>query len=231
VARPFRHCVNRRAFQRALADQPIMRAVLADLAVEVEACTAMAFRFVAALDREAEDEAERLLGRIGAPIAKYWNCKRAPAVVAEALECHGGNGFIEDHLMARLYREAPLNGIWEGSGNVICLDVLRSMQREPGCIPAYLDEVRQARGADSRLDAFTDRLEAMLAEAVQPEGRARRLVEMMALAMQGSLLVRHAPHAVADAFCASRLSGAWTGAFGTLPDGTDEAAIVERARL
>ncbi|MDQ4061238.1 MAG: acyl-CoA dehydrogenase family protein, partial [Pseudomonadota bacterium] len=140
------HCVNRRAFQRALADQPIMRAVLADLAVEVEACTAMAFRFVAALDRETEDEAERRLARIGAPIAKYWNCKRAPAVVAEALECHGGNGFIEDHLMARLYREAPLNGIWEGSGNVICLDVLRSMQRDLGCIPAYLDEVRQARG-------------------------------------------------------------------------------------
>jgi putative acyl-CoA dehydrogenase len=129
VAQAAHHVAHRRAFQRALIDQPIMANVIGDLALEAEAAAWLAFRFVAALDREAGSEAERLLGRIGAPIAKYWICKRAPAIVAEALEGHGGNGFIEDHLMARLYREAPLNGIWEGTGNVICLDVLRSMQR------------------------------------------------------------------------------------------------------
>ena len=145
------HVAHRRAFQRALINQPIMTNVIADMALEVEAATWLAFRFVAALDRESQSEGERLLTRIGAPIAKYWNCKRAPAIAVEAVECHGGNGFIEDHLMARLYREAPLNGIWEGTGNVICLDVLRSMTREPDCIPALFDELKTAVGVSSRL--------------------------------------------------------------------------------
>ncbi len=147
----------------------------------------------------------------------------------EALECHGGNGFIEDHLMARLYREAPLNGIWEGTGNVICLDVLRSMQREPGCVPALLDELRAAKGADRRYDAFVDALDGELADLSRQEGQARRLVERLALDASASLLIRHAPHAVANAFVDSRLAGAWAGHFGALPPGVDAAAIARRA--
>ena len=140
------HASHRRAFQRALIDQPIMQNVLADLAIEAEAAAWLAFRLFAAVDRQEASESERLLARIGAPIAKYWLAKRAPAVVVEALECHGGNGFIEENPMARLYREAPLNSIWEGSGNVICLDVLRSLEREPGSLVALLDELRDRQG-------------------------------------------------------------------------------------
>ena len=135
----------------------------------------------------AGDRAEALLSRICTPVAKYWACKRAPQFVVEALECHGGNGFIADHLMERLYREAPLNGIWEGTGNVICLDVLRSMQREPDTVAAFLDEIRAARGADARLDAFTDEVEHRLANLNDFEPVARRVVEMMAFALQGKL--------------------------------------------
>ena len=229
VAQAAHHVAHRRAFQRALIDQPIMANVVADLALEVEAATWLAFRFVAALDREGGSESERLLGRIGAPIAKYWVCKRAPAVVAEALECHGGNGFIEDHLMARLYREAPLNGIWEGTGNVICLDVLRSMTREPGTVPALLDELHAAKGADRRYDAFVAAIDTELADLARHEGQARRLVGRLALAVSASLLIRHAPPEVADAFVASRLAGGWAGHFGDLPLGIDTGAIARRA--
>jgi putative acyl-CoA dehydrogenase len=229
VAQAAHHVAHRRAFQRALIDQPLMANVVADLALEVEAATWLAFRFVAALDREGGSESERLLGRIGAPIAKYWVCKRAPAVVAEALECHGGNGFIEDHLMARLYREAPLNGIWEGTGNVICLDVLRSMAREPGTVPALLDELHAAKGADRRYDAFVAAIDTELANLARHEGQARRLVERLALAVSASLLIRHAPQEVADAFVTSRLAGGWAGHFGDLPLGIDTGAIARRA--
>jgi putative acyl-CoA dehydrogenase len=149
--------------------------------------------------------------------------------VVEALECHGGNGFIEDHLMARLYREAPLNGIWEGTGNVICLDVLRSMQRFPDCVPALLDELRLTRGGDRRYDAALDTLESDLAGGLaRHEGQARRLVERIALLMSASLLIRHAPANVADAFIATRLGG-WSGHFGDLPPGPDTGAIARRA--
>jgi putative acyl-CoA dehydrogenase len=229
VAQAAHHVAHRRAFQRALIDQPIMQNVVADLALEAEAAAWLSFRCVAALDREGASEAERLLGRIGAPVAKYWICKRAPAVVVEALECHGGNGFIEDHLMARLYREAPLNGIWEGTGNVICLDVLRSMQREPGCVPALLDELRLSKGADARYDAFLDDLEGELLDLARHEGQARRLVERMALALSASLLIRHAPNAVADAFVTTRLAGNWSGHFGNLPLGLATDEIARRA--
>src|SRR6516164_4554470 len=146
-----------------------MTNVIADLEVEVEAAAWIAFRFAHALDRAAESESERLFGRIGAPIAKYWICKRATPVVVEALECHGGNGFIEDHLMARLYREAPLNGIWEGAGTVVCLDVLRSIQRFPACVPALLDELRAAKGADPRYDAFLAELEKNISDILRSE--------------------------------------------------------------
>jgi putative acyl-CoA dehydrogenase len=223
------HAAHRRAFQRALIDQPIMANVIADMALEVEAATWLAFRCVAALDREGRSEAERLLGRVGAPIAKYWICKRAPALAAEAVECHGGNGFIEDHLLARLYREAPLNGIWEGTGNVICLDVLRSMTREPDCIPALFEELDQAKGADRSYDTSVASLQDELAELRKHEGQARRMVERLALVMSASLLLRHAPPEVADAFIATRLRGGWAGHFGDLPLGVDAARIARRA--
>jgi putative acyl-CoA dehydrogenase len=223
------HAAHRRAFQRALIDQPIMTNVIADMALEVEAATWLAFRFIAALDREQTSESERLLARIGAPIAKYWNCKRAPAIVVEAVECHGGNGFIEDHLMARLYREAPLNGIWEGTGNVICLDVLRSMTREPDCIAALFAELRTAAGADRTFDACVTSLENDLSDLRKHEGQARRLVERLALLISASLLLRHAPQEVADAFVATRLNGGWAGQFGDLPLGLDYGRLARRA--
>jgi putative acyl-CoA dehydrogenase len=208
-----------------------MRNVVADLAVESEGLMWMSLRLAAALDRSAVNRAESLLSRICTPVAKYWACKRAPAFVAEALECHGGNGFIADHLMERLYREAPLNGIWEGTGNVICLDVLRSMQREPETVGVFLDELAQARGGNARLDAYTADLGRRLADPGGLEPVARRIVEMMAFALQGSLLVRYSSVAVADAFCATRLDGDWGQAFGTMPSGLDTAAIVDRSRI
>ena len=208
-----------------------MRNVVADLAVESEALLWMSMRLARALDRSDADRTENLLSRICTPIAKYWASKRAPAFIAEALECHGGNGFIADHLMERLYREAPLNGIWEGTGNVICLDVLRAMQREPETIGVFLDEVRLARGGNATLDAYAGNLAARLTDPAGLEPVARRIVEMMAFALQASLLVRHAPPAVADAFCATRLDGDWGQAFGTMPRGLDTQTIVDRARV
>ena len=231
LSQAIHHTSNRRAFQRNLVDLPIMRSVVADLAVESEAMLWLSLRLAAALDRSAADPAEALLSRIATPVAKYWACKRAPAFVAEALECHGGNGFIADHLMERLYREAPLNGIWEGTGSVICLDVLRSMTREPATVEVFLAELRQARGGNAALDSYADGLADQLADPTGLEPVARRVVEMMAVALQGSLLVRYATPAVADAFCASRLGGDWGHAFGTLPRGLDTEAIVDRARV
>jgi putative acyl-CoA dehydrogenase len=171
LSQALHHTTHRRAFQRSLVDLPIMRNVVADLAVESEAMLWLSMRPAAALDAgERGDRSELLLSRIATPVAKYWACKRAPQFVAEALECHGGNGFIADHLMERLYREAPLNGIWEGTGNVICLDVLRTMQREPETLDVFLDEVRAARGSDKRLDAYVDDLAQRLADpaALEP---------------------------------------------------------------
>jgi putative acyl-CoA dehydrogenase len=231
VSQAIHHTTNRRAFQRSLIDLPIMRNVVADLAIEAEAMMWMSMRLAAAFDREHSDRAESLLSRVCTPVAKYWACKRAPQFVVEALECHGGNGFIGDHLMERLYREAPLNGIWEGTGNVICLDVLRSMRREPDTVATFLDEVRKAKGADARLDAFTDKIERRMTKLSELEPVARRVVEVMAFALQGSLLVRHSTSAVADAFCATRLDGDWGRAFGTMPMGLDTQAIVDRARI
>jgi putative acyl-CoA dehydrogenase len=225
------HTTNRRAFQRSLIDLPIMRNVVTDLAIESEALMWMSMRLAAALDREHVDRSEGLLSRICTPVAKYWACKRAPQFVAEALECHGGNGFIADHFMERLYREAPLNGIWEGTGNVICLDVLRAMQREPETVSVFLGEVRKARGADSRLDAFTEEVERRLSKLNEFEQIARRVVETMAFALQGSLLVRYSTPAVADAFCATRLDGDWGRAFGTMQSGLDTQAIIDRSRI
>jgi putative acyl-CoA dehydrogenase len=229
VAQAAHHAAHRSAFQRRLIDQPIMQNVLADLALEADAAAWLAFRLFAAIDRQESSESERLLARIGAPIAKYWVAKRTPAVVVEALECIGGNGFIEEHPLARHHREAPLNSVWEGSGNVICLDVLRSLEREPGTLPALLQELRSAQGADRRYDAALVSLEADLPELTRHEGQARRLVERLALTLQAGLLLRHAPAAVADAFIATRLGGSWSGHFGDLPVSIDAGALSRRA--
>jgi putative acyl-CoA dehydrogenase len=229
VAQATHHAAHRRAFGRRLAEQPLMQNVLADLCIESEAATALVMRLARAYDAP-EDSAEAAFRRIATAVAKYWLCKRAPVHVVEALECLGGNGYVEESVLPRLYREAPLNSIWEGSGNVICLDVLRAMARQAGSVEALLDEVHQAVGADRRLDACGVALAADLHMLGDIEPQARRLVEGLALALQGSLLVRHAPAAVADAFCASRLAGDRGLAFGTLSSGVDCRAIIERAQ-
>src|SRR5712691_6848706 len=225
------HAINRRAFQRVLAEQPLMKNVLADLALEAEAAAVLTLRLARAFDESEKDESQRLLSRIGTPVAKYWICKRTPVFVAEALECLGGNGFVEESIMPRLYREAPLNGIWEGTGNVICLDVVRAMVREPKAVPAFMAQIEDARGADRRLDAFVEALTRELADRNDVERRARRVTEMMALAFQGALLVQYSPPSVADAFCASRLAGDWGRAFGTLPQGLAYDEIIKRTGL
>ena len=223
------HTANRSAFQKRLIQQPLMRNVLADLAVEAEAALALALRVARAMDEAAHDEGAAALARIGTAVGKYWNCKRAPAHIFEAMECHGGPGYIEDSIMPRLYREAPVNSIWEGSGNVMCLDVLRAMQREEVAIPAFLAELEAARGTNAAFDAATDMVKQEISDPKDLEVRARGVTELMAVTLQGALLVRHAPAAVADAFCASRLGDCWTGAYGTLPSGVDFDAILERA--
>jgi putative acyl-CoA dehydrogenase len=229
VAQAIHHATYRRAFGRTLVDQPLMRNVLADLAVESEAATALALRLARAWDRQ-DDEREIAFRRIVTPATKYWLCKRAPAAVAEALEVLGGNGYVEESVLPRLYREAPLNSIWEGSGNVMCLDVLRALARQPASLDSVRAELAAAAGTDRRLDEFVAALLSDLASPADAELQGRRLVERLALALQGSLLVRHAPPPVADAFCASRLAGNRGGAFGTLPAAVDFAAIIDRAR-
>jgi putative acyl-CoA dehydrogenase len=230
LAQAIHHAKYRSAFGGPLADKPAMRNVLADLAVESEAATVLAMRLAGAVDRAVRgDEREQAFRRLAIAVGKYWVCKRQPAVVGEALECLGGNGYVEESGMPRLYRDAPLNSIWEGSGNVQALDVLRALRREPGSLDAFLAEVAEAAGADRRLDEAVTGLKEHLTERDDPEGQARRVVERMALVLQGSLLVRHAPAAVADAFCASRLAGDWGYAFGTLPRGLDAAGIMRRA--
>lgn len=205
-----------------------MQNVLADLCLESEAATITAMRLARAYDDAPASEQERLFKRLATAVSKYWVCKRGPVHAGEALECLGGNGYVEASGMPRLYREMPLNSIWEGSGNVICLDVLRALARSPQTLEAFLAEVGEAEGADARLDAYVTRLRQELSDLQDVEVRARRLVEAMALALQGSLLVRHSEPEVADAFCASRLAADGGRAFGTLPAGTDLDAIVSR---
>ena len=218
------HCAHRSAFGRRLVEQPLMRGVLADLALESEAATVLMMRLARAYDRREQEAPFR---RIATAVAKFWVCKRAAPFVAEALECLGGNGYVEESGLPRIYREAPLNSIWEGSGNVICLDVLRALGKEPAARDALLDELRLARGADKRLDAALDDAEAQLAKP--EESGARSMVESLATALQASLLVRHAPEQIADGYCATRLSGDHGYTFGTLPKGLDLDAILGRA--
>jgi putative acyl-CoA dehydrogenase len=222
------HVRHRSVFGARLVDQPLMRNVLADLALESEAATTLTLRLAGAADRAVRGDAgEAAFRRIATAVGKYWVTKRGPAFTAEALECLGGNGYVEESGMPRHYREAPLLSIWEGSGNVNALDVLRALSREPGTAEVLFGELALAQGADARLDSAVTRLKGLLSTGSQ--AGARRLVELMALALQGSLLVRHAPPAVADAFCATRLGGDWGHAFGTLPDATDVDAILERS--
>jgi putative acyl-CoA dehydrogenase len=228
TAQAIHHARHRSAFGKLLAEQPLMRNVLADLAVESELATISALRCARAFDESMPGTSSEHFRRLATPVLKYWLCKRAPAHAAEALECLGGNGYAEESGMPRLYRESPLNSIWEGSGNVQCLDVLRAMVNGPEPIEAFFAELEEAAGADPRLDAATRKLRDELADPTEIEARARLVVERMALALQGSLAVRFADPAVADAFCASRLGGDWGRAFGTLPAGTDFAAIIER---
>lgn len=231
VAQATHYAANRSAFGKTLIDQPLMTNVLADLCLESEAATAGVMRLARAYDEAAAgDEGAALLQRLATPVLKYWICKRAPWQAVEALECLGGNGYIEESGMPRLFRESPLMSIWEGSGNVQCLDALRAMVKSPASFDAFFDEVAEAAGADARLDAHVDRLRDSIANSPETlEVRARRVVEDMALALQGSLLVRHGDPAVADAFCASRLGGDWGEAFGTLPAGLDYGAIIQRS--
>jgi putative acyl-CoA dehydrogenase len=231
VAQAVHHCAHREAFGGRLIDKPLMVNVLADLALESEAATTLGLRLAAACDAaDAGDDKERALLRLAVPAAKYWVTKRCTPLVAEALECLGGNGYVEESGMPRLLREAPLNSLWEGSGNVQALDVLRAMTREPAALNAFLEELGRSRGADHRLDAAVKDLLTDLADLDGAEARARRLAERMALVLQGSLLVRYAPPQVADAFCASRLGGDHGAAFGTLPGTLDLGAVVRRAR-
>jgi putative acyl-CoA dehydrogenase len=229
LAQAAHHAAHRSAFGRRLAEQPLMQNVLADLALETEAATALALRLARAFDEAAADPVARAFARVATAVAKYWVCKRAEAVIGEAMECLGGSGYVEESILPRLYREAPVNAIWEGSGNVICLDVLRAFGREPECVPAFVEELRAARGGDRRLDAFAGALADRLTRADADEAGARRLVEAMALALEASLLVRSAPAEVADAFCASRLGPETGRGFGTLPPGLALVPILERA--
>jgi putative acyl-CoA dehydrogenase len=228
VAQATWHAAHRSAFGQRLADQPLMVNVLADLAIESEAATAVALRLARAYDEAPGDPGADAFKRLATAVAKYHVCKRAPGHAFEALECLGGNGYVEASGMPRLYREAPLASIWEGSGNVMALDVLRALARSPEAFDAFFAEIDEAAGADPRLDSFAaaTRAEFGNLEAIEP--RARRVVERMALCLQGSLLVRHAPPAVADAFCAARLAGDAGLHYGTLPPGVDTAAIVAR---
>jgi putative acyl-CoA dehydrogenase len=228
VAQAIHHAHYRVAFQKKLVDQPLMTNVLADLAVEAEAALALTFRLARAYDETGE--AAQAFRRAVTPAAKFWICKRAPSLALEAMEVLGGNGYVEECVMPRIYRETPVNSIWEGSGNVMCLDVLRAIGREPQAAEIVLDEVREAAAADRCLAAFATALSERLSKrAAADESQARALARDLVLALQGALLVRHAPPAVADAFCAARLGQERSGAFGLLPPGVDAHAIVERA--
>jgi putative acyl-CoA dehydrogenase len=229
VALALNHTRQRSAFGKPLIEQPLMRNVLADLALESEAATALAIRLARSFDRQ-DDAHERLMARLLTPVAKFWICKRGSHLAQEAMECLGGNGYVEEGgqgVMARIYREMPLNSIWEGAGNIMAIDLLRALRK--GDAAAALErELAPARGAHAALDRLVAALPARV-EAMATEVEARRLAQDVALAVQAALLVQTAPEAVHAAFAASRLGGDWGYAFGTLGAGVDAGAIIERA--
>jgi putative acyl-CoA dehydrogenase len=225
------HTQSRRGFGALLADQPIMTNVLADLVIDSEASTLMAFRVARATDAMETNQDERHLARVATPLAKFWNCKRAPAFVVEALECHGGNGFIEENPMARLYREAPLNAIWEGTANMMATDVLRALRREPQTMDAFLAEVGGLRDANREASRWLDRLGGELTRSRNDDGNARRLCNMMAYAVQANELMKHTSGDVFETFCRSRLNGDWGYVFGTLGSSPELKSIVDGATV
>ena len=232
TAHALHHATHRHAFGKALIDQPAMTNVLADLAIDSEAATTVVMRIAGAVDRASRgDEGEKAFRRVALAVTKYWLCKRLAVHTVEALECLGGNGYVEDSGMPRLYREAPLVSIWEGSGNVAALDTLRAMAREPQTVEAFFAELELAAGADARYDDALAMVRKQLSDSDAAQFRARRIAEQLALLLQAGLLLRHAPQPVADAFVASRLAGDWGIAYGTLPAGVDAAAILDRARI
>jgi putative acyl-CoA dehydrogenase len=226
LAQALWHTAHRSAFGKRLIEQPLMRHVLADLAIESEAATALAFRVARSFDAAVASEEAALFSRIATPVAKYYLNKCVVGHVAECMECHGGAGYVEEWPIARLYRQAPLNGIWEGSGNVICLDVLRAMTREPRALEAFVAELERAQGTNRQFDAALDALKSSLGSVDEKD--ARRLVEAMAVALQAALLVQHAPAAISDAFCATRL-GSRAIAYGAMSAAIDTDAIISRA--
>jgi len=225
LAQAHHHVANRRAFQKTLIDQPAMRAVVADLALEYEAAVALTMRVAQAFS--GTEEGEKAFARLAVAAAKYWLTKRNPNFVYECMECHGGAGYVEESPLPRLFRESPLNAIWEGSGNVIALDILRTLGREPLARDAFAAEVMAARGQSAVLDAAMEDVAAQI-RRVPAEADARRIAERMALVLQASLLVRGAPSAVSDAFIATRLGGEGGRSFGVLPRQADVDAIVGR---
>ncbi|MCY7348595.1 MAG: isovaleryl-CoA dehydrogenase [Pyrinomonadaceae bacterium] len=228
VAESLHHCAHRLAFGKLLIDQPLMRNVLADLAVESEAATHFAFRLARGFDESKHSGEAKIFTRIATAIGKFWICKRAVHAVGEAMECLGGNGYVEESVLPRLYRDVPVNSIWEGSGSVQCLDVLRAMHKEPESVEVLLNEMKSASGANTNFDCFVRSVEKELLDANHLEFRARRVVEKLALALQAAVLLRNAPAFVGDAFCNSRLSDNYLS-FGTLPTGVDAEKIINRA--
>jgi putative acyl-CoA dehydrogenase len=229
LSQAMHHVGLRSAFGKLLRDQPLMMNTLADLSLETEAATALSMRLARAFDAQ-EDESENLLRRLLTPVAKFWICKRCPAMVAEAMEVHGGNGYVDEGPMPRLFKQSPLNSIWEGSGNVMCLDTLRAMGRHPKSVEVLAAEIAPALGRNRAFDAFAAKLKDGLANPQDIETRGRELTQGIALAMQGALLLRHAPAPVSEAFCASRLApNHWGAAFGTLAATTDFKTLLDRA--
>ena len=228
LSQAIHHADHRKTFGKRLLEQALMQNVLADLALEVEAATALSFRLVRAFEAGREDPAEAAFARIGTAVAKYYICKRTPQIAYEAMECLGGNGYVEEHVMARLYRQAPLNSIWEGSGNVICLDVLRAMGREPEALEALRAELAAAAGRDPGYDAFLAEIDRELQDMTTLEARARRLVERLALGLQASILLREDGGAIAESFIRSRLIERH-GTLGTLDSEAPVALLLERA--
>lgn len=223
------HVSGRSAFQKRLIQQPLMQNVIADMAIETEAALSLGMRVASSIDNSKHDLEEKAFARIGTTIAKYWICKRAPYLVCEALECHGGMGYVEDSIMPRLYREVPLNSIWEGPGNIMALDVLRALNRDDLAGKVVIKEIKSVYGLDSRLDDLCDNLELFLKQKDKLEVNMRSITQMMALGLQGSLLIKYSEKEVAEAFCASRLSGQFSGAFGSLPSSTNFGSIITRS--
>ena len=228
LANAVHHAEHRTVFQKKLVDQPVMQQVLADMALDVEAATALSFRLARAFDR-AEDPRASAWRRLMTPVTKYWVCKMAPPLVAEAMECLGGNGYVEEAPLARLYREVPVNSIWEGSGNVMALDVARVLQREPLAVATVMDELATAAGDDQHLRRAHARLESMLQEPKLLDARGRTLVEALAVLSAATILRAHAPTAVADAFIATRISGDPRSTYGQGLEHADVRAIINRA--